>query len=76
MDERITEAIRQFIAGALDIVDAKRLILVEFPGCRQQHQTLLLADYIEDLLYRVGGERMSAVAAARDLAEVRALERL
>ena len=76
MDERIEDSIRRFIAGALSLAEAKVLILAEFPGCRRQHQTLLLADYIEDLLFRVRGERMSAAAAARDLAEVRALERL
>jgi len=76
MDERIEDTIRRFIEGALSLADAKMLILAEFPGCRKQHQALLLADYVEDLLYKVRGDRMSASAAARDLAEVRMLERL
>lgn len=76
MDERIADTIERHLAGVLTIAEAKMLILAELPGGRQQHETLLLADYIEDQLDKVRRERLSAAEAARDLCAVGMMARL
>ncbi len=76
MDEQITQTIERYVASALTLVEAKVQILAALPGCRQQYETLLLADYIEDVLCKVQREKLSAAEAARDVCDVGTLQSL
>jgi len=63
MAGNIKTIIGRYVAGEMADIEAKAEILRQFPGCRTEHQAMLLADYIDELLAQALADSQAIVEA-------------
>ena len=74
MDIDMADTLTAFARGSLTLIQVRQTLLRHFLGRRTPSDTLLLADYIEDVALRVRDGSICTDDAVRDLIAVRASE--
>jgi hypothetical protein len=63
MGHSVKVTLGRYIAGELTDIQAKAEILKLYPGYRTQHDALLLADYVDELLAQALADSQAIVEA-------------
>jgi len=63
MEGAIKTTIGRYIGGELTDIEAKAGNLRQYPGVRTEHQAMLLADYVDELLAQALAESLAIVEA-------------